>query len=179
MSTLDRSFPQSYWIRPGLFCGTHYPGDKDPTIRDDKLRALVRCGIRRVLNLMQEGEVGRLGEPFDPYQERLAEIAEKMSKSIRCQRFAIPDAGIPSVELMVEILDNIDVAIAANEPVCIHCWGGHGRTGTVAACYLIRHGMSPEEAIRRILELREPLPKNHYPFDGEQPAFIQAWRTGQ
>src|SRR5690625_2399947 len=157
MSTLDRSFPQSYWIRPGLFCGTHYPGDKDPTIRDDKLRALVRCGIRRVLNLMQEGEVGRLGEPFDPYQERLAEIAEKMSKSIRCQRFAIPDAGIPSVELMVEILDNIDVAIAANEPVCIHCWNLIARAASSTDTPLRRTSLSAS-IVGAVMAEQAPLP---------------------
>lgn len=29
--------------------------------------------------------------------------------------------------------------------------------------------------IARILELRKPLPKNWYPFEGRQEAFIRAW----
>ena len=37
--------------------------------------------------------------------------------------------------------------------VVVHCLMGMGRTGTVLAAYLIRHGATPEQAIGRIREL--------------------------
>jgi atypical dual specificity phosphatase len=37
--------------------------------------------------------------------------------------------------------------------VAVHCLMGMGRTGTVLAAYLIRHGATPEDAIMRIREL--------------------------
>ena len=33
------------------------------------------------------------------------------------------------------------------EPVYVHCWGGIGRTGTVVGCWLVRHGMTGDEAL--------------------------------
>ncbi len=53
------------------------------------------------------------------------------------------------------ILDSIDAALNAGHVVYFHCWGGVGRTGTVAGCYLVRHGMSGEGALHRIAELRQ------------------------
>jgi len=40
----------------------------------------------------------------------------------------------------------------------VHCFGGLGRTGVVAACLLLSvdHDMSPAEAIERIRALRGP-----------------------
>ena len=80
---------------------------------------------------------------------------------------------------MTRILDALDAAVADNTPLYFHCWGGHGRTGTVAACYLIRHGAEPEDAIQKITDLRKGLPKFHPPFEGEQADFIRRWRVGQ
>jgi protein tyrosine phosphatase len=175
----DTPFAQAYWVRPGQYCGSQYPGALNREERDEKLRGLVTCGIRRVISLIPEHETGRGGQSFAPYQERLQEIANRENWTIECLRHGIPDAGVPSVDVMVAILNLIDASIAAAEPVCVHCWGGHGRTGTVAACHLVRHGMDPEDAIQRILELRQPLPKSHDPFEGGQKGFIRAWNAGQ
>ena len=73
----------------------------------------------------------------------------------------------------------VAAALAAGEPVYVHCWGGHGRTGTTAACYLIRHGLAPQAAIDQIIALRKPLPKNHFPFEGHQEEFVRSWRAGE
>ena len=64
-------------------------------------------------------------------------------------------------------------------PTDLHCWGGHGRTGTVVACRLIREGHSADEAIDALLGLRADCPKNHHPFDGGQEAFVRAWADAE
>lgn len=47
----------------------------------------------------------------------------------------------------------IDLLIAGRR-VFLHCKGGLGRTGTVAACLLIEAGLAPEEAIERVRTAR-------------------------
>ncbi len=50
--------------------------------------------------------------------------------------------------------------------VLVHCGAGLGRSGTVAACYMVKDGMKPWEAINRLRELR--------PFSVETPEQEQA-----
>jgi protein-tyrosine phosphatase len=79
------------------------------------------------------------------------------------RRLPIPDFGVPSAPEMRRILDTIDEALAAGHTVYVHCRGGVGRTGTVAGCYLRRHGLP---SVGRL------------PETDEQRGFIRAWRPG-
>ena len=45
-------------------------------------------------------------------------------------------------------------ALRRGGKVCIHCMGGYGRTGMVAARLLIEFGVEPEEAIARVRSAR-------------------------
>jgi protein-tyrosine phosphatase len=60
-----------------------------------------------------------------------------------------------SVEAMDRILDEIDAARVGGD-VVVACMGGVGRTGTVAACALVRAGRPADEAIEVIRALRHP-----------------------
>lgn len=140
---------------------------------------LVEARIRRVISLIPEHETGRDGIPFEPYAPLLRAFASDLGFDVHCVRFGFPDGSTPEIPLMKTILDTIDASIAAREPVYVHCWGGHGRTSTVAGCYLVRHGATPREAIERILAWRESLPRNWFPYQNEQQAFVEAWQAGQ
>lgn len=168
-------FPQSYWLEPGLLSGGHYPADLDPHLMQSKLQALVSAGFRHILNLTLATEHGRNGLPFLDYRPDLQHHAADREHPVECHRLGWPDGGIPPVALMQDIQARLAHWVRLGEPVYFHCWGGHGRTGTVAACRLIEQGLTPDTAIARILELRKPLPKNWYPFEGRQEAFIRAW----
>ena len=176
---MDKPLPQSYWVHPGLLCAGHYPGDTDPAERDSKLRRLLGCGIRRVLNLMESSETGLGGRPFEPYAPRLQELAAERNVDVECLRLPIPDASAPTREAMRAILDTIDGLVQQELPTYVHCWGGHGRTSTVIACYLIRRGSSPRGAIGKVRQWRAGLPKHYYPFEGGQERFVLSWRCGQ
>jgi hypothetical protein len=176
---MRKTFLQSYWVREGLLCAGQYSGALDVDERDEKLAGLLASGIRRIICLIPDDESGRDGFPFDPYEPVLQSLASGQGVSVECLRMGYPDGTTPERSQMSAILDVIDASLAAGEPVYVHCWGGHGRTGTTVACYLIRHGKTPQEAIDQIEEWRRPLPRNHFPFEGRQVEFVRAWRAGE
>ncbi|WP_082941940.1 hypothetical protein [Mycolicibacterium peregrinum] len=45
----------------------------------------------------------------------------------------------------------------------VHCWGGKGRTSTVIGCLLAESGLSYDDVIARIAELRAGTRKAAYP----------------
>ena len=53
------------------------------------------------------------------------------------------------------ILDEVDTARASGD-VVVACMGGVGRTGTVAACALVRAGSTARQAIDAVRALRHP-----------------------
>jgi hypothetical protein len=170
-------FPQSYWVLPGRVCAGHYPGDLDPHVAERKLSGLLACGIRRVVSLIPADERGANGLPFVPYAATLQAIAARQGLAVECLCRGFADGSAPDAAAMRAILDLLDEAVAAELPVYVHCWGGHGRTSTVVGCYLVRHGVEPQAAIDQISAWRRSLPRNHYPFEHGQQAYVRAWAS--
>jgi protein-tyrosine phosphatase len=79
---------------------------------------------------------------------------------------------------MRAILDAIDAATSDGHVVYFHCWGGHGRTGTVAGCYMVRHGSTPQDALDAIKRLREGSLTAHRasPERGAQTEMVLNWQ---
>ncbi len=65
----------------------------------------------------------------------------------------VPDMTAPLPEQFVRALDFIDYQRALGRAVVVHCLVGQGRTATVLAAYLIRSGMSADEAIAQLRAL--------------------------
>lgn len=175
-------FPRSYWVVPGKLLAGCYPGDKNSKQAEEKLRGILTCGIRVVVNLMEEDEFGHDGESFVLYEETFRRIAKEIGEEVECIRIPIPDLSAPSRELMVKILDRIDRAISKGKAVLVHCWGGKGRTGTVVGCYLARHGFAMgKDALQRIEELRKNDPTSHEasPETDSQRRLVKYWRRGE
>ena len=131
------------WIEPNRLLAGAYPRDVD---------VLVQGRVTLVVDLTEEGEL----EPYD------------LPSMIRHVRAPIPDFGVPAAEQLRRTLDLID-----SEPdgvVFVHCRGGCGRTGTVVACWLVRHGATLAEALARVA----PCPET-----AEQRALIEGWTAGR
>jgi len=62
----------------------------------------------------------------------------------------IPDFGTPRLEELSEAVDWINREIAAGKKVLVHCLVGRGRSGTVAAAYLISKGFDADDAIQQV-----------------------------
>lgn len=101
---------------------------------------------------------------------------------MECLRIPIEDMEIPSVEIMKSILNTIDKATSERKPVYVHCWGGRGRTGTVAGCWLARHKRAAgAEILTLIHELRsnDPTRFQRSPETEKQRRMVGKWKAGQ
>jgi len=169
---LYRPLPESYWVIPGKFLAGAYPGDPDSVRARQRLSQILRAGIDSFINLTFESELS-------DYLSVLQEEADLYNREVYYQRFPISDRGLPRKILMRSILDAIDNAIQGGHILYLHCWGGIGRTGTTVGCYLVRHGLSGEEALDKLAELyRESAQSIFYPRSPEtqeQIRFILNW----
>lgn len=162
-----RPLPDSYWVIPGRFAAGEYPGDRHEGEARRKLEEFLAVGVREFVDLTEEGEYG-----LAPYAPLLPAVA-------RHQRFPIPDMDVPTPAQMTAILDFIDAALATGRGVYVHCFGGVGRTGTVVGCWLVRRGLSAEQALARIAAWREGTPDGdrRSPETLEQRRFVQGWQA--
>jgi predicted aconitase with swiveling domain len=168
-----RPSANSYWAGERLLAA-EYPGHWDDDVARRRLQAYLDSGVTCFIDLTEEGELV-------PYDHLLPAHAAD-GRRIIYQRMAIRDLGLPrSPEFMAAILDKIDHGIAAGHTVCIHCWGGIGRTGTVVGCHLVRHGRNGDQALAEIahhwqtVEKRSRHPRS--PEMPEQMAYVRLWAS--
>ncbi len=172
MNAPKRPIANSYWVVPRRFLAGEYPGHFDEEETRRRIDAFLEAGINTFIDLTTSGE--RV-----PYLPILKEEAGYYEIEVRYRRFPIGDFGLPTREQMVATLDAIDEALAEGRNVYLHCWGGIGRTGTTVGCYLVRHGMNGEEALRQLDEWWLTVPKSayhpHSPETRAQYAFVLNW----
>ena len=155
----------SYWVEEGRLLGGEYPGARLEADAVPRLTAFGRSGITSFIDLTERGE------GLSPYSHLLA-------AGMRWERIPVRDGGCPTPGEMRAVLDRVDDDLAAGENVYVHCWGGHGRTGTVAGCWLVRHGVRPADALKRIVELRCDVPDAEWrlsPETAEQRQLVLDW----
>jgi protein-tyrosine phosphatase len=174
MSQLPPTF--TYWVVPGKLLAGEYPGSRIPDYpkQEQKIVFLLGLGVNFFVDLTEPGTL-------IPYEDALNEQASLMGLKVKYSRFAIRDFGIPSDMKMAMILDAIDNAVAARQVVYIHCWAGVGRTGTVAGCYLVRHGLGGKAALKHLGNLRRDLPDawRRSPESDAQWQMVINWKIGQ
>lgn len=74
--------------------------------------------------------------------------------SIEHRHIPVQDFTPPSQEQMTEFAALVRAAADAGTPVGVHCTAGLGRSGTMAAAYLVANGASADQAIATIRSLR-------------------------
>ena len=176
-----RPFDRSFWVAPGRLLAGLYPGDVDPAQEEKKLRALLAAGIRAFVDLTHEDDRNHHDQALAPYTPALETIAREQDVTWAYQRCQIVDETAPTKALMREILDAIDGHIAAGRPVYVHCWGGRGRTGTAAGCWIARHRIAegPEVlAAMQRMRRREGALDLPCPAEKSQRDFVVQWKPG-
>lgn len=144
----------SYWVLPGKLLAGEYPRTRERNSSERKLDALLDAGVSACIDLTEEGEYALL-----PYDELLHERVQARLQSgarapVPCttERFPIPDGGVPTEKELRAIHRRIGDLLRAGERVYVHCWGGHGRTGTVIGTWLVESGLTRPEGTQAALE---------------------------
>lgn len=167
MSDLSRPIPESYWVIPGRFLAGQYPGGFEREQVRQRMDKFLEAGIDTFFDLTKPGEL-------PPYESILREQADVYGKNVRLLRFSVADFGLPSPTGMIATLNALDTALKEGRKVYLHCWAGVGRTGTVVGCYLVRHGMSGEQALAQLAEWWKDDPRrDRYKRSPETDAQVQ------
>jgi protein-tyrosine phosphatase len=100
-----------------------------------------------------------------PDEERDMDLRDEAG-TVRAQgmsftSFPIPDLQVPKSESkLAEVLESVTRDLFAGKNILIHCRQGIGRSGLVAACLLVKKGMSPGAAIDLVSGARGlPIPE--------------------
>jgi hypothetical protein len=171
---LNGPVPDSYWLIDGKLLAGEYPGTKSVSATRAKLTTFLDAGIRTFVDLTEARD------GLTDYDAVLQDLSAERGLDVSHLRFGIRDLGIPvSVEFTRGLLATIHGEIAAGRPVYVHCWGGVGRTGTVIGCWLREQGLSGEEALARIADLRRDTPDGwkRSPEMEQQRRYVCDWRT--
>ncbi|XP_042357060.1 dual specificity protein phosphatase 23b isoform X1 [Plectropomus leopardus] len=81
---------------------------------------------------------------------------------LKLHHIKIPDFTAPSPSQIERFLSIVEEANSKGEGVAVHCMHGHGRTGTVLACYLVKtRKISGIDAIKEIRRLRHGSIETH------------------
>jgi len=104
------------------------------------LQRLKEIGVKTIVNLRGKDEHTR------------AESEEARTLGLRYYNVSLPEFSSPNDKDVEQVLDIISTA--ENQPVFVHCRHGEDRTGTIIACYRIRHdgwtaAQAKKEAERR------------------------------
>lgn len=127
---------------------TLLPGRKDMQRDLNKdLQVIKEAQINNILTLITEEEMAKHGVP--------TLISDIKKTGINSYHIPIKDQGIPSSKEIIRINQLIDDILNRNEKILIHCVGGLGRTGTIAALYLIEKTNSDyQKAIKTVRSCR-------------------------
>ena len=119
------------WLIPDTVAGCIYPDE-------EALGAVSRLGISVIVNLHERPHP----------RETLARYG------LTELHLPVRDFTPPTLSQIETAIEAIEDAVAAGRRVAVHCAAGLGRTGTLLACYLVRQGMTADEAIVRVRAVR-------------------------
>ena len=129
------------------------PGKKDPgrqwdrELVEDVRRLRETYGTSLIVSLIEEHEIKLLGVESLP--------SEAHRVDVRVRWLPIADASVPErAEDVVALVRVILASVQAGDTVVIHCRGGLGRSGLVAACCLVAQGTDAAAAMRIVRQSR-------------------------
>ena len=140
------------WVVPGKLAGTPMPGVVNAV--DYDLAALKAVGVTCLITLTEN----------DLPQDALAR------HGLRNVHLPIRDREPPTLAQTTMLLMRMDALLRRGEVLAAHCLAGLGRTGTVLAAWLVREGLTAQEALRRVRRIEPQFVQSE-----EQEDFLQRY----
>lgn len=145
--------PWSNWVIPSRVIAGAYPASLDDAETERILTLLLELGVNTFVCLQAEVNINtpehawRSGHGLRPYikdaQKILSKAHETQNPRITQQKIdflhlPIIDGNVTTDSAMNRLVDDCCERVLKGEKLYIHCWGGHGRTGTLVAVMLGR-----------------------------------------
>jgi protein-tyrosine phosphatase len=113
----------------------------------DEIAKWKRAGVDAVLSLLESEEENNL--------DLRGEAGEIRTQGLKFWSLPVADRQPPRSETQVaSLLETIGDALSAGNNVVVHCRQGVGRSGLIAACLLVKSGMSPGAAVDKVSAAR-------------------------
>jgi protein-tyrosine phosphatase len=133
--------------RPGRIGLTWLPGRRDAgrSLEEDIMR-IREEGVTSVVCLLAKDEFARYGvdDLLDRYRQA----------GLGTYHVPTLDGGVPADQELKAAVSWVEAQRRDGQQVLIHCVGGLGRAGTVAACWLRTQGFGTEDAIAVVRRVR-------------------------
>lgn len=135
------------YTQKGKLGMTILPGRKDNgrSIFED-IKNIQQQGVTHIITLITDNEFSRYGV------EDL--MSEYTNAGLIVKRLPIADQGVCTIAEMDSLLDWTQHELKEGANIMVHCVGGLGRTGIVAASFLIQQGLSSQAAIDEVRKIR-------------------------
>ena len=131
------------WLWPDQLALATRPGYNDD--REGDIDIMIGEDVKTLWSFLTDQEIEEYG---------LHDIEEELAQhGIRLHRSPIEDGSIPSVDQVDAFVTQLGDDLR-DGPVALSCSAGIGRTGTMAACYLVRQGQGAEEAVVEVRKVR-------------------------
>ena len=122
-----------HYVLPNLLAGS-FPGDRSEPNHTMKIQSLLDANVDTFICLQERGELKR----FTPYMKIAEQLAQKSSaKMVEFYHCPIPDTDVTSNEQLLTSLRTLIQKLLSGRVVYVHCWGGHGRTGTLICSWVV------------------------------------------
>ena len=158
-----------FWLMDGLFIGSN-PICLDRAATKTRIEDFRRVDVRCVVSLLSRDELFWSCDNED----------EEWLESFEHHVFPICHGKVPTKGTMRLILNVIEQRVSRNVITLVHCWGGRGRAGLVAACFIARHGIATGQAALNFIARKRfevglfaPAPETDV-----QVAFARSWNEG-
>eukprot|EP00760_Papus_ankaliazontas_P000911 PhM_4_TR10306/c0_g1_i1/m.42824/K06639/CDC14; cell division cycle 14 len=128
------------WIVPNKFIAMSGPG---ATVRIDDMNNVIALGAAEMVPILREQNVRHVIRLNDKEYDRRAFTRV----GIQHLELQFPDGSTPCDAILKKFMDYCEAA-ASGVALAVHCKAGLGRTGTLIACYMMKHyGLTAKECI--------------------------------
>jgi hypothetical protein len=155
--------PESNWVIPGKLLVGAYPASQDDSETFELLTSILRLGVNQFICLQLEYKADvteamwRRGQALRPYFEDVKLLVKNKhkfkilseegnvceSEHLNFVHFPIKDCSVTDDAGVFQLALDLVESISKGQVQYLHCWGGHGRTGTLVCIMLhLMYGVS-------------------------------------